>query len=84
MATPFIDALKKMLGRDKKVPAPAPAPAPKPGVIDYVKAWKIFKAIPFEKLGSAAALTALTVFLAISGLLAWVALALRFMLSIIR
>jgi hypothetical protein len=52
--------------------------------VDYVKAWSIFKNIPFEKLGSAAALTALTVFLAISGLLAWVALALRFMLSLIR
>jgi hypothetical protein len=84
MATPLLDALKKALGLDKKPVPPTPAPQPKPGVVDYVKAWSIFKNIPFEKLGSAAALTALTVFLAISGLLAWVALALRFMLSLIR
>jgi hypothetical protein len=77
--------IKKALGIDTKKPEPVPAPAPPPkppNAIDYLRAWNLFKKIPFEKLGSVALLTAIIVFLAISGLLAWISLALRFVFSV--
>ena len=92
MATPWLDAIKKKLGLDKKkpepapIPAPAPAPPPKttPGLVGYLKAWKLFNAANFAKLGPAVGLSLLTLFFAISGLLAWVVVILRFVITLAR
>jgi hypothetical protein len=88
MATPWLDAIKKKLGLDKKkpqpVPAPSPAPKPAPGVIDYLKALKLFNASHLDKLGPAVGLSLLTLFFAISGLLAWIVVVLKFMLTLAR
>jgi len=90
MAMPWLDALKKKLGLDKKKPQPAPAPTPvppmpvNPGLVDYLKAWKLFNAANFAKLGPAVGLSLLTLFFAISGLLAWVVVILKFVLTLAR
>ena len=76
--------------RDKIWPKPTPAPVPAPGTpakplstLDYVRAWKLLKSIPVHKLGPAALSMGFVLFLAISGLFAWIAVILRFMLNII-
>ena len=92
MATPWLDAIKKKLGLDKKKPEPVPSPAPAPalppkttpGLVGYLKAWKLFNASNFAKLGPAVGLSLLTLFFAISGLLAWVVVILRFILTLAR
>lgn len=67
MATPWLDAIKKKLGLDKKkpqpVPTPTPTPKPAPGVIDYLKALKLFNASHLDQLGPAVGLSLLTLFL---------------------
>jgi hypothetical protein len=88
MATPWLDAIKKKLGLDKKKPQPSPtptpAPKPTPGVIDYLKALKLFSASHLDQLGPAVGLSLLTLFFAISGLLAWIVVVLKFMLTLAR
>lgn len=88
MATPWLDAIKKKLGLDKKkpqpVPTPTPTPKPAPGVIDYLKALKLFNASHLDQLGPAVGLSLLTLFFAISGLLAWIVVVLKFMLTLAR
>ena len=94
MAMPWLDVIKKKLGLDNKKPepapvprpAPAPTPAPKttPGLVGYLKAWKLFNAANFAKLGPAVGLSLLTLFFAISGLLAWIVVILRFVITLAR
>jgi len=70
----------------KPAPAPEPKPAPAPAkplsTLDYIRAWKIFKNIPIHKLAPAVLSTSFVLFLAISGLIAWITVILRFMLEI--
>lgn len=86
----LLDKLNALLGRKKNPtpPAPPPAPAPtpvnRPTAVDYIKAWKLLKEIPFHKLGRAVSASAVVVFFAISGVLAWAALFLKFMLGVGR
>lgn len=91
MATPLLDKLNELLGRKKKpdTPEPTPTPAPvsppsPPNIVDYVKAWRRLKEIPFHKLGRAIGLSGVIVFFAISGVLAWVSLLAKFMLGVVR
>jgi len=90
MATSLLDKLNELLGRKKNptppVPPPTPAPTPvnRPTTVDYIKAWKLLKEIPFHKLGRAVSASAVVVFFAISGVLAWAALFLKFMLGVGR
>lgn len=81
-----MNAWLNKIWRPKPKPAPAPEPAPEPkplSTLDYIRAWKVFKQIPVHKLAPAISATAVVVFLAISGLLAWIAVFLRLMLNII-
>jgi hypothetical protein len=73
--------------RNKIWPKPTPAPTPvtpaKPlSTLDYIKAWKLLKSIPVHKLGPAVGSMGFVLFLAISGLIAWITVILRFMLEI--
>ncbi|NBT76106.1 MAG: hypothetical protein EBT15_09080 [Betaproteobacteria bacterium] len=85
MATPLLDKLNELLGRKKKPDTPAPTPEPtppkQPGAVDYLKAWKLLRDIPIQKLGRVVSLSAVIVFFAISGLLAWLVVFIKFMLS---
>lgn len=91
MAIPLLDKLNELLGRKKNPTPPAPTPEPpaptpahRPTTVDYIKAWKLLKEIPFHKLGRAVSASAVVVFFAISGVLAWAALFLKFMLGVGR
>jgi hypothetical protein len=88
MATPLLDKLNELLGRKKKpatpdVP-PTPAPTKQPGAIDYLKAWKLLREIPIQKLGRVVSLSAVIVFFAISGVLAWLVVFGKFLLGLGR
>ena len=66
----------------RPTPAPPPAPAPSPAVPEaakakWLKAWLLLRQIDTTKLRAVFAFVPMVVFLAISGLLAWVWLALR-------
>lgn len=90
METPLLDKLTGWIWKKKKPTAPQPAPAPvspsphQPNVVDYVKAWRLLKEIPFHKLGRVASLSGVIVFFAISGVLAWLSLFAKFMLGVAR
>lgn len=90
METPLLDKLTGWIWKKKKtdVPQPAPEPVPEPphqpNMIDYVKAWRLLKEIPFHKLGRVVSLSGVIIFFAISGVLAWLSLVARFMLGIAR
>lgn len=90
MANPLLDKLNDLLGRRKKptTPEPAPQPAPEPprqpGAIDYLKAWRLLKDIQLQKLGKLVSLSAVIVFFAISGVLAWGLVFVKFILTLNR
>jgi hypothetical protein len=68
----------------KPKPTPTPVPQPEPlSALDYVKAWRVLKNIPVHKLAPVVLSSGFVLFLAISGVLAWAAVLLRFMLDII-
>lgn len=90
MANPLLDRLNDLLGRKKKpatpepTPEPAPEPARQPGAIDYLKAWRLLKDIQIQKLGKLVSLSAVIVFFAISGVLAWGLVFVKFILTLNR
>lgn len=90
MSTPLLDKLTGWIWKKKKPDEPQPAPAPvspsphQPNVVDYVKAWRLLKEIPFHKLGRVVSLSGVIVFFAISGVLAWLSLFAKFMLGVTR
>jgi len=90
MATPLLDKLTGWIRKKKTPDAPQPAPTPvpaaphQPNVVDYVKAWRLLKEIPFHKLGRVVSLSGVIVFFAISGVLAWLSLFAKFMLGVAR
>lgn len=88
MAT-LLDRLNELLGRKKKPDvapqplSPEPVTPPKqPGAIDYLKAWRLLKDIPFEKLGRVVSLSAVVVFFAVSGVLAWLLVFIKFLVQL--
>jgi len=88
MADSLLDRLRGLLGR-KKDPVtpepntpPAPTPPKQPGAIDYLKAWRLLKDIPIQQLGRVISLSAVVVFFAISGVLAWILVFVRFLLGL--
>ncbi|WP_353208340.1 hypothetical protein [Sphingorhabdus sp.] len=80
----LLDTLRgKIWPTPKPTPNPAPITPTKPlSTLDYIRAWKLLKDIPIHKLGPAACSIGFVLFLAISGLFAWIAVILRFMLNI--
>jgi hypothetical protein len=90
MANPLLDRLNELLGRKKKPATPEPAPEPtpepphQPGAIDYLKAWRLLKDIQIQKLGKLVSLSAVIVFFAISGVLAWGLVFVKFILTLNR
>lgn len=90
MANPWLDRLNDLLGRKKKpvpvdpAPAPGPSPAPNPGAFDYLKAWRLLKDIPFQKLGRVVSLSAVIVFFAVSGVVAWLVVFAKFAFTLSR
>lgn len=90
MANPLLDRLSDLLGRKKKpappepTPEPAPEPPRQPGAIDYLKAWRLLKDIPIQNLGQLVSLSAAIVFFAISGVLAWGLVFVKFLLTLNR
>ena len=92
MANLWLDRLNDLLGRKKKPvpvdPAPQPVPAPSPpkapGTFDYLKAWRLLKEIPIQKLGRVVSLSAVIVFFAVSGVVAWVVVFAKFAFTLSR
>jgi hypothetical protein len=85
MFNSLFDKLRELIGRKKDptpTPPPPPRPAPTPGAIDYLKAWRLLKDIPFQHLGRVVSASAVIVFFAISGLLAWVFVFVRFFIGL--
>jgi hypothetical protein len=84
MGSLFDNLRDKIWPRPKPAPTPAPTPEPAPplSTLDYIRAWKVFKNIPIHKLAPAVLSTSFVLFLAISGLIAWITVILRFMLEI--
>ena len=76
------ELLDTLRGKICPTPKPTPNPAKPLSTIDYIRAWKLLKDIPIHKLGPAACSIGFVLFLAISGLFAWIAVILRFMLNI--
>jgi hypothetical protein len=90
MANHWLDRLNALLGRKKDpapiepVPAPTPEPPKAPGTFDYLKAWQLLKKIPLQKLGSVVSLSAVIVFFALSGVIAWLVVLAKFALTLSR
>jgi hypothetical protein len=90
MSNPWLDRLNDLLGRKKKPepvnPSPAPVPPPPnaPGTFDYLKAWRLLKNIPLHKLGSVISLSAVIVFFAVSGVIAWLVVFAKFAFTLSR
>lgn len=88
MANPWLDRLNELLWRKKKPtsvdPVPVPSPAPAPGAFDYLKAWRLLKAIPLQKLGRVVSLSAVIVFFAVSGVVAWLVVLAKFAFTLSR
>lgn len=84
MSSSLLDKLRDLLGRKKDpvTPTPVTPPPKQPGAIDYLKAWQLLKNIPVQQLGRVVSLSAILVFFAISGLLAWVFVFVRFLLGL--
>lgn len=84
---PIID---KVNGLFRPKPAPATTPTtpevPEPALSSpkYLKAWLLLHKIPVQKLMPAITLTSGIVFLAISGLVAWLALFVAFFVGIFK
>lgn len=73
--------------RPKPDPAPAPAPAPEPtpeARPKYLRALWALKQIPFSRLFPLVFTVPFVVFLAISGLIAWVVVAASFITHLFR
>jgi hypothetical protein len=80
MANPLLDRLNELLGRKKKPATPEPTPEPTPDL----KAWRLLKDIQIQKLGKLVSLSAVIVFFAISGVLAWGLVFVKFILTLNR
>ncbi|NDD52528.1 hypothetical protein EBZ39_01395 [bacterium] len=86
-AWPILTRLNKFL-RPQSAPAPTTPATPEIPkstltVVDYLKAWKTLQGVPVEQLGALAILIPLTVFFAISGLIAWVVIFIGFVLRLL-
>lgn len=85
----WLEQLKRTLGLKKPlVPPPEPAPVSpavtSPALVNYYKAWQILQGINWWNLGGAITFTGIIVFFALSGLLAWITLGLRFLWRAVR
>ena len=87
----WLEELKLKLGLKKPlVPPPRPAPeeptetVASPALVNYYKAWQILQGINWWNLGGAMTFTGIVVFFALSGLLAWITLGLRFLWRAVR
>jgi hypothetical protein len=58
--------------------------APPPGLVKYIQAWQKLKEIPIQKLWPAVTSMSAIVFLAISGLIAWVVLFIAFIVNLFK
>lgn len=77
--------------RPKPKPEPAPGPAPEPtpepanpAHAAWLKAWLLLRQIDKKKLGTAVFTVPVMVFLAVSGLVLWVWVALRGLVRFVR
>jgi hypothetical protein len=90
MSNPWLDRLSGLFSRKKKPdptdeqPEPTELPAKAPGAFDYLKAWQLLKKIPLHKLGSVVSLSAVIVFFAVSGVIAWLVVFVKFVSTLAR
>lgn len=73
--------------KPKPEPAPTPEPAPEPANPAYaawLRAWLLLRQIDKKKLGTAVFTVPVMVFLAVSGLVLWVWVALRGLVRFVR
>ena len=81
----WLEQLKRTLGLKKPlVPPPVAPPVASPPMVNYYKAWQILQGINWWNLSGAITFTGIVVFFAISGLLAWITLGLRFLWRAVR
>lgn len=72
----LLDKLRNWVNPKKPDPVPEPTPTPEPdknppGVVDYLKAWRLLKDIPFRRIWPALVSVPVIAFFAVSGLAAW-------------
>ncbi|NDC55414.1 MAG: hypothetical protein EBZ69_01065 [Alphaproteobacteria bacterium] len=81
-STPLLDAWRN-LWKKKPTPLPAPTPdQPQPAGIPWLRIGLILRAIPFKELKPVFFTVPALLFLAISGLIAWIVVVLRFAVNI--
>lgn len=70
--------------RPKPGPTPVPVPAEKPSLGKYVQIWRLLQQIPVAKLFPAVVSVSGVVFLAISGLIAWLVVLAAFVFKLFK
>ena len=84
--TSILDNIRNLWRKKENKPVVPPVPEPPkpaaPSVIDKLRAVALLREIPFDKLMPVFISVPVIVFFTISGLLAWLALTLKFTLSI--
>lgn len=80
--------LDRLRGLLKPAPPPAPTPAPvpdqPPGPIPYLRVWALLRSVNFKELWPVLVSVPVLVFFALSGLVAWLVVAARFVVSLWR
>jgi hypothetical protein len=84
--TPLLDKLRGWLKPTPPTPAPTPTPVPAqpPGPLVYMRIWALLRAVNFQELWPVLVSVPVLVFFALSGLVAWLVLAVRFLYTIWR
>jgi hypothetical protein len=80
---PILDRWRDWFKKDTK-PAPVPTPAPDVKAIPWLRVGLILKSIPFSKLKPLFISVPAIVFFALSGLVAWIMLFLKFAVGIFK
>lgn len=76
------DRLSDLFKKKPDGPVPDPSPGPAPDRVPYLRIWALLGKINMRELWPAVVSIPVLLFFAISGLLAWVVIVLRFLVNI--
>lgn len=85
--TPLLDRLRNWWPKPNPPqpdPTPAPTPAPTPDRIPYLRVWALLRDVNFKDIWLVLFSVPVLVFFALSGVLAWLVVAVRFLLTLWR